>query len=534
MTNQQPEHIQPDTDSGKGILPLGIQTFSKVRGSGDYYVDKTAYAHRMAVEGEYYFLSRPRRFGKSLFVSMLKELFEGNEQLFHGLYVHDKWDWSVSRPVVKLSFGRGDFTDTDAVMISANAQLDAVQRRTGVVSECPSAVERLAHILEELHRRSGRRVVVLVDEYDKPILEALDAPDAARANRDFLRGFYAVLKDADEHLRFTFLTGVGEFSKVSLLSGLDNLEDITLDPRYSSVCGFTEGDLERVFSAELEGLDRDRVREWYNGYSWLGSERVYNPHGLLKLLRTREFRSHWFETYSPRFLGDTLMERGVPTMSLVQSVDRDELLLSSDVDSINTEPLLFQTGYLTITDDYDDDGDVTYQVDYPNRDVRQSLHKILLKELVGSTAAQAEDRTQLRDLLRTGDTRGLRWLFEEFFTSIPHQWHTNSRADEYEAYHTSVFYTYFAACGLDVRVEDATSRGRVDMTVVTPQRIWLFEFKTTTTDPPGAAIQQIYDRGYTDKYHSLELPILLVEVELDTETRGIANYQTATIPPNAL
>ena len=301
-------------NGGRGMLPLGVQTFSKVRRSGDYYVDKTAYAHRMASEGECYFLSRPRRFGKSLFVSMLKELFAGNEELFKGLAVHDRWDWSVRRPVVRFDFSGGNFTAPDGLKGNVNAQLIGIQRRTGIsvdYAQMPEA-ERFALLLEELHHKSGRRAVVLVDEYDKPILDAIKNTDLARANRDFLSGFYGCLKFSDEHLRFVFLTGVSKFSKVSLFSGLNNLEDLTMNPAYSSVCGFTETDLDRVFAAELDGLDRALVREWYNGYSWLGAEKVYNPYDVLMLLRQREFRPHWFETASPTFLIDTLINGGCP------------------------------------------------------------------------------------------------------------------------------------------------------------------------------------------------------------------------------
>ena len=241
---------------------------------------------RLIDEGTHFFLSRPRRFGKSLFLDTLKELFEGSEELFQGLAIHDRWDWSVRDPVVRLSFGGGNFKEAGHLHQNVMAQLDRVQRETGVTSDYAMAPERLAHILGALHRDTGRRVVVLIDEYDKPILDALDVPEAARANRDFLRGFYGVIKDADAHVRFAFLTGVTKFSKVSLFSGLNNLLDITLEPRYSAICGYTEADLDEVFAVELAGLDRARIREWYNGYGWLGEEKVYNPYDVLLLFGT--------------------------------------------------------------------------------------------------------------------------------------------------------------------------------------------------------------------------------------------------------
>ena len=334
----------------KRLLPIGIQTFREIRERECYYVDKTAYIRRLLNEGKHYFLSRPRRFGKSLFLDTLKEVFEGNEPLFAGLSIHDHWDWSVRHPVLRLSFGSGNFKVPGYVETNLMAQLDAVERRTGVASDYPTGPERFAHLLEELHSQAGQPVAVLIDEYDKPILDALEVPEVARANRDFLRGLYAVIKDCDAHVRFTFITGVSKFSKVSLFSGLNNLTDITLEPEYSAICGYSDADLDAVFAPELPGLDRDQIRDWYNGYSWLGDEKVYNPFDILLLFRSREFKAHWFETGTPTFLVETLGKRHVSSLELGEMVGSDELLSTFDVDHIATEALLFQTGYLTITD----------------------------------------------------------------------------------------------------------------------------------------------------------------------------------------
>ena len=234
-----------------------------------HYVDKTPYVERMVREGKHYFLSRPRRFGKSLFLDTLKEFFAGSEELFAGLHIHNRHDWSQRHPVVRLSFGSGTFKEPAALPQDVMAQLDGLARDNAVPVRYDSASACFRDLLQALHRQTGQRVAVLVDEYDKPILDALDVPEVARANRDYLRGLYGVIKDSDAHVRFTFLTGITKFSKVNLFSQLNNLTDITLDPVYSSICGYTEGDLDTVFAEELAGLDRERVREWYNGYSWL-------------------------------------------------------------------------------------------------------------------------------------------------------------------------------------------------------------------------------------------------------------------------
>ena len=509
----------------KRKLPIGIQTFRKIREEGHYYVDKTAYAARLVDGGGHYFLSRPRRFGKSLFVDTLKELFEGNEALFEGLDVHGRWDWSVRHPVVRLSFGRGDFKQPGYLHRNLMAQLDTVERDTGAVSGYDTAPERFAHLLEALHRETGERVAVLVDEYDKPILDALDVPEVARANRDFLRGLYSVVKDSDAHVEFTFLTGVSKFSKVSLFSGLNNLKDITLDPRFSAICGYTDADLDTVFAPELPGLDRDEIRRWYNGYRWLGEEKVYNPFDILLLFDTRRFKAHWFETGSPTFLVKTLVERKVAAPSLEDGVAGEDLLSAFDVDDVATEALLFQTGYLTIVGEEDAGGEPMYRLGYPNHEVRLSLNRSLLRAMAPDASRQTRDRLRLRQLLEANDFEGVEGLFRSFFAGIPHQWHTKNDVARYEGWYASVFYSHFAAAGLDVRVEESTSRGRLDMAVLFNANVYLFEFKMVELEPEGKAMAQLEERRYADKYRHLGQPIHLVGVEFSREERNLAAFE---------
>jgi len=278
-------------------LPIGIQTFSEIIEEGHYYVDKSGFAVRLANEGKYYFLSRPRRFGKSLFLDTLREMFEGNQALFNGLAAENTWDWSKKYPVIRISFGNG--------VLQSRFELD--QRIRGILRvnrltlglDLPSdlSVSDLSGSFEDLitqaHQQTGQRSVVLIDEYDKPILDNIDNDAAALEMREGLKNLYSVLKGSDEHLKFVFLTGVSKFSKVSLFSGLNNLTDITLDERYSDICGYTDADVDTVFAPELPGLDREQIRQWYNGYNWLGTP-VYNPFGLLQLFRTRQIRPHWF------------------------------------------------------------------------------------------------------------------------------------------------------------------------------------------------------------------------------------------------
>ena len=512
----------------KRRLPIGIQTFRRIREEGCYYVDKTAYIRRLLDEGTHYFLSRPRRFGKSLFLDTCKELFEGSEALFEGLAIHDSWDWSVRHPVVRLSFGKGNFKLPGYLHTNLMAQLDGVERDTGVKSGYVTGPERLSHLVESLHRRAGQRVVVLIDEYDKPILDALDVPEVARANRDDLRGLYAVIKDSDAHIRFSFLTGVSKFSKVSLFSGLNNLTDITLDPRYSAICGYSDADLDTVFAPELPGLDRDAIREWYNGYGWLGEERVYNPFDILLLFRNRKFGAWWFETGTPAFLVETLFRRRVSSVVLDGMLGTDALLSAFDVDDIATEALLFQTGYLTIREETSLGGKALYRLGYPNREVRQSLNECLLEYLVRDASRRTTNSIRLAELLESNDFDGMKALFHAFFASIPYEWYTNNDIARYEGYYASVFYSYFAALGLDITVEDSTSHGRLDMAVRFNGNVYLFEFKVVEMAGEGAAMAQLEARGYAEKYRGAGEPIHLVAVEFSRDTRNVVAFEVET------
>ena len=506
-------------------LPIGIQTFRRIREGGYYYVDKTAHIRRLFDEGTHYFLSRPRRFGKSLFLDTCKELFEGNEALFEGLAVHDSWDWSVRHPVVRLSFGSGDFRGADDLRTEVADRLEVLEREAGITPRHEGAPARFAHVIRSLHERTGQRVAVLVDEYDKPILDALDVPEVARANRDALRGLYAVVKDYDAHIRFSFFTGVSKFSKVSMFSDLNNLKDITLSPRYSAICGYTDTDLDTVFAPELPGLDRDRIRVWYNGYGWRGEEKVYNPFDILLLFDEREFGAYWFETATPRFLVETLFRRRVSTVALDGMLGTDALLSSFDVDDIAPEALLFQTGYLTIREEEDLGGETFYRLGYPNREVRQSLNRSLLDYLARAGSRQTEHRIRLYRLLQANDFDGLKTLFHAFFASIPYEWYTNNDIARYEGYYASVFYSYFAALGLDITVEDSTSHGRLDMAVRFNGNVYLFELKVVEMAGEGAAMAQLKARGYADKYRGTGEPIHLVAVEFSRETRNVTAFE---------
>ena len=510
-------------------LPIGIQTFREIREGGYYYVDKTGFALRLINEGKYYFLSRPRRFGKSLFLDTLAELFSANQPLFEGLEAHGRWDWSRHYPVIRLSFAGGviqNRTELDRrilALLRKNAQALAV-----ACGDPTDIVGCFSDLIEAAHSASGERVVVLVDEYDKPILDNLTQPDRARELRDGLRNLYSVIKDSDAHIRFAFLTGVSKFSKVSLFSGLNNLNDITVDARYSALCGYTEADLDTVFAPELEGLDRDRIRIWYNGYNWTG-EAVYNPFDVLLLFEKHQFRPWWFETATPTFLVDLLTERQTWLPRLGQLRADAELLSAFDVGRISTEALLWQTGYLTIDAEEAQFGEYRYRLRYPNREVYQSLNNSLLRAWTPDGQETLAHKTRLGELLLVNDFTGMQALFTAFFASIPHDWFRNNPIAAYEGYYASVFYAYFASLGLDLTPEESSNAGRLDLALRFNGQVYLFEFKVVELAPEGRALQQIKTKGYADKYRAAGQPIHLIGVEFSRDQRAVVGFEVESL-----
>jgi hypothetical protein len=535
-------------------LPIGIQSLRELREEGHYYADKSGYAVDLAQSGKYYFLSRPRRFGKSLFLDTLKEMFEGNAALFKGLAAETRWDWAKKHPVIRISFGDG--------VLQSRAELDEaireMLRMQRVAMNLPLPVGlpedyiagNFRELIAQAHQATGQRVVVLVDEYDKPILDNITDQATATDMREGLKNLYSVLKGADEHLKFVFITGVSKFSKVSLFSGLNNLKDITLDARYSALCGYTDEDVDTVFAPELPGLDREEIRRWYNGYNWLG-QGVYNPFDLLLLFDFRVFKPYWFETGTPTFLVKLLADRQVFTPTLGQTVAEETLLSTFDVDIIPPEALMFQAGYLTVDSVWKIPGRQEFTLKYPNKEVQASLNDSLLKHWVGDLSIPGRQISQLYRVLLANDLPALKPLFHAFFATIPHDWYRNSPIAQYEGYYASIFYSHFAAMGLDIRLEDVTNHGRMDMTVLFNGRVFIFEFKVVSdraqgkagnktgrgkvsggrsggASSKGSALQQIKDRGYADKYRARGEPIHLIGVEFGKNSRNIVGFEVET------
>lgn len=511
-------------------LPIGIQTFREIREDGYYYVDKTGIALQLINEDKYYFLSRPRRFGKSLFLDTLAELFSGNEALFTGLTVHPHWNWQRRFPVIRISFGGGVLQSLAALETRIDNLLTVNAQRLGVNTLHATDISgRFAELIRHTEHIHGQRVVILVDEYDKPILDNLTRPAIARDIRDGLRNFYSVIKDSDAHVRFAMLTGVSKFSKVSLFSGLNNLRDITLSANYSAICGYTDDDLEKTFAPELADINRDDIRQWYNGYNWTGLS-VYNPFHVLLLFRERTFRSYWFETGTPTLLIELLLAQKIFSPDLSHLVAMETLLSSFDVECMPVEALLFQIGYLTIDSHFSMGTRTEYTLKYPNREVQASLNGALLDGLTGNHSSSGRQTGQLYRLLTANNFDGLQQLFCAFFASIPHDWYRNSPIAQFEGYWASVFYSHFAALGLDIRLEDTTNHGRIDMAVLFNKHVYIFEFKVVELTSTGKALQQIQMQGYAEKYQVRNEPIYLIGVAFSRKRRSIVGFDVLKLP----
>jgi len=509
-------------------LPIGIQSFEEIRKENYYYVDKTHFVEKLASEGKYYFLSRPRRFGKSLFLDTLRQAFLGRKELFEGLYLETHWDWSKKYPVIYIDFAEGVIGSVEVLYKTIESILRRHGRLYGITYEEELLNLRFKELVEKVSEKYDQKVVVLIDEYDKPILDRIEDKNLAIEIREVLKNFYGVLKPLDAYLKFVFITGVSKFSKVSLFSGLNQLQDITLNPAYATICGYTQEELEEVFSERLSGVDLEQVRCWYDGYSWLG-ERVYNPFDILLYFAEGEFRPYWFETGTPTFLIKLMDERRYYLPRLAKLKVGEELIGSFDVDRINPENLLFQTGYLTIVNKEAELGTIVYTLGFPNKEVEISFNNCLLDYLVQDYYRKEENKSALRNAIRKNDLEGVKKIFISFFSSIPHDWYRRNEIYNYEGYYASVVYAYFSASGFNVVVEDATSVGKIDMTVFYEDRVYIMEFKVVELEGEGKAIAQLKEKRYWEKYTDKAGRIYLIGVEFSREARNIVEFDVEEV-----
>jgi len=517
-------------------LPLDTSSFRQIRESGDVYVDKTPWIHRLLTGGRCYFLSRPRRFGKSLTINTLKEIFRGNRKLFEGLYLYDKWDFR-EHPVLIFDFNTIPRETPEDLKAGLYATLQEHARDYGVeLKSCGALGKDFDSLIRALYRRFETPVVVLIDEYDKPILDHLglgpERLEIARENREVLKNFFGVLKGAGvvDELRFVFVTGVSYFSKVSIFSEWNNLVDLTLHPDFADFLGYTEEEITRFFPEHLDLLCRERgfpsleeclseIRYWYNGYRFSPDRdiRVYNPISLMYCLSWRSFKNFWFKTGTPTFLVNWLKEKPWRIPELERFRVPPEFLEAFDLENLRVEAVLYQAGYLTIGEAREEEWVLTY----PNREVKRSFQSVLLQGFSGGETTPRILADELGEALRRLDLEAAREILDEILSYIPHTLY--DRADE-RFFHT-VFYLALALSGYRAESEVLSHRGRLDMAVryEGEKRVFVFEFKAG--ESAEEALRQIEEKGYAARYQAQGLEVIRVGVSFDPRTRRITQIR---------
>ena len=516
-------------------LPIGEQYFARLRERNMLYVDKTEQIYDLMDAGTYLFLARPRRFGKSLLTTTLKEIYRGNRALFQGLWIADKIDWQP-RPVILINFNDVSY-QTQSLAQGLTKHMDDLAEEYGLTLDGGDYKEKFSELIRRLSTES--KVVLLVDEYDKPITDMLDNEQKVEEHVNTLKDFYSVLKSSEgEQLFFTLITGVSKYGKLSIFSELNNLLDITLEPRFATLLGYTQSELEHYFGAYLERLAEKfrttreeivtQITFWYDGYSWDGMQRVYVPFSTLIFLEQQRFANHWFSTATPTFLVKLLRKNQIPAYQLADLRADNVLLESADVNHISVLSLLFQTGYLTIKAVHTSFRGETYDLGYPNYEVAQAFQQYLLADYLDQNVDQI-NASLLRNLQRALTTQQIATfitIFQGVFAAIPHHLFLPQ-----EAYYHSVVYLVLRLLGFTVNAEWPTNLGRIDAVLELDDVVYILEFKMSTGT---IALEQIRDKQYHQSFLGRGKRIILLGIAFDPAARNIVDWQQEQLPVNAV
>ncbi len=515
----------------KKYLPIGIQTFRDFKERNYQYVDKTDLIYKLVTEGQYYFFARPRRFGKSLLLSTIHELFEGSKNLFEGLWIEDKWNWQETNPVLHFSFASIDYQGLGLEM-AIHHMLDQAAAKHGLVLSATSCKSKFSQLLELLGKQQGK-IVLLVDEYDKPIIDYLETEQlpTARLHQEMMKVFYSVLKDASPYLRFVLISGVSKFSKVSVFSDLNSLNDITLHPAYSTLAGYTQAEIERYFDPYLievmavQQLEKpallEKMRLWYNGYSWDGVQKVYNPFGTLNFLDQKSFGNYWFSTGTPTLLVRLMQKQVKFDFELARTTAA--VLDQYSLDALDLTALLFQTGYLTIVQRDYSNGNLV--LDYPNLEVKDSMYSFVIDQLAPNRDYQYASIQvhHLKQAFEQNNLNAVKAIVNTLFADLPYALFETDRKTSERFYH-SLIHLLFKYLGVYIESEVHTSFGRADSVVQTSTDIYIFEFKHNNS--AENALAQIIDKKYADKYRMQGKAIYGIGVNFNFETRSIDGWLT--------
>lgn len=507
--------------------PIGIQSFENIRKEGYLYVDKTALVYQLVQTGKYYFLSRPRRFGKSLLLSTLQAYYEGKKELFEGLAMASlEKDWKTY-PVLLLDLNAQRYDSVDSLTSILNDTLCEWERLYGTQESETTLSLRFKGVIQRAAEKTGRNVVVLIDEYDKPMLQAIHNKELQSSYRNILKAFYGVLKSKDAYLQFALLTGVTKFSKVSVFSDLNNLMDISMDNRYATICGITEqelvtdlGEYIRDLSETLQMSYEDLLRELqerYDGYHFVeNSEGLYNPFSLLNTFARKKLGNYWFETGTPTYLVELLKENHYPLEHLTYEQATADTLTGIDTVDSSPIPVLYQSGYLTIKD-YDPEFE-TYTLGFPNKEVEEGFTRFLLPYYAhirsGSSAFHIVNFVKE---VRSGDIDGFMKRLQSFFSDTPYE-----LVRDLELHYQNVLFIIFRLVGFYTQAEYHTSEGRVDLVIRTDQFIYVMEFKLDGT--AEEALQQIEEKQYALPFASDPRRLFKVGVNFSNATRNIEKW----------
>jgi len=514
-------------------MPVGIQDFEKLRTEKCAYVDKTQYVYALTRTSKPYFLARPRRFGKSLFISTLKAYFLGKKELFEGLYIAEvEKDW-ITYPVIYIDFNLGDCNDLPAVKIALSAIFDRYESQWGITEKSDNMSVRFLTLIDTAYTKSGKKVVVLVDEYDRALINTMDESEKNEELRVFLKGFYGVLKGMDYALRFVFLTGVTKFSKVSVFSDLNQLKDISLETKFAGICGISESELLQNFQPEIQALaDKRRLtfdatvaelKKRYDGYLFAQEgENMYNPFSLLNVFDSMDFGYYWFKTGTPTFLVKSLKKSNYD----FRKFENDVTIAVSAIDDYRAEgtslePLLYQSGYLTIKsyiEKYDE-----FTLGFPNEEVKYGFLNHLLpvytpqvihdNSFSASHFIRALDRSNVEDFMV---------LLKAFYASIPYDLEENRDKDE--KYYQLIFYLLFTLMGQFIETEVKSATGRADAIVKTADSIYVFEFKMDEHATAVDALAQIDDKGYLIPYTADNRRLVKIGVAFSIRSKGVKEW----------
>ena len=514
-------------------LPIGIQTFRDLIANGYLYIDKTKWLYKLVRDPKgVYFLSRPRRFGKSLLISTLLEIFSGNRALFKGLWLYQSdYQWQ-KYPIIHLDFSLRRIQNATQLQAVLTDYLSDIAAQYDIMLKGQHYEQQLIGLIRDLVSLfEGSQVVILIDEYDKPILDNIESVAEAQQIRDVLKGFYTIIKSMDAYVRFVFLTGISKFSKVGVFSGLNNLEDLTLQPRYAAMLGITQEELERDLQphmrtfAQYNGSSaielKSQIQAWYNGFCFSANcVPVYNPFSLLLSLKQYRFSNYWFESGTPTFLLKLIQQRNYDIEQLGQ-LELNELAFSTyEVDRLQIVPLLFQTGYLTIKS-YNSQTR-RYRLSYPNYEVEYAFMSYLLGLFGQAEVGIATDYLgQLVQALQVVDWEQFFNILQTFLANIPYDLHIKQ-----EKCYQTIFYLLFKLIGLEIGAEVHTNRGRIDAVIELETAIYLFEFKLQ--DSATEALQQIRSRDYYQRYCLSGKVLHLVGVKFDLMERCVAAWETET------